>query len=119
MFVYGTLLRGEPNHDLLAGAELNCTARTEPRFSLHDLGAFPGLTDSGDDAVFGEVYELDSETLARVDHLEGHPRFYRRRPIQLEDGSTVETYLLPAARVAGYPVIRSGSWRSHRREGQR
>jgi gamma-glutamylaminecyclotransferase len=51
-----------------------------------------------------------------LDQLEGHPRFYRRAPIALEDGSTVETYLLPRDRVVGRPVITSGSWRARRRE---
>ena len=41
---------------------------------------------------------------------------YRRAPIALEDGSTVETYLLPRDRVVGRPVITSGSWRARRRE---
>jgi gamma-glutamylcyclotransferase (GGCT)/AIG2-like uncharacterized protein YtfP len=51
-----------------------------------------------------------------LDQLEGHPRFYWRAPIALEDGSTVETYLLPPDRIAGRPVIASGSWRARRGE---
>ena len=116
VFVYGTLLQGEGNHDLLAGAELVGPARTLPRFTLHDLGAFPGLVQGGSDAVLGEVYLVGRDTLARLDRLEGHPRFYRRVPVALEDGTSVETYVLPRERVASCPVIRSGSWRAHRKE---
>jgi gamma-glutamylcyclotransferase (GGCT)/AIG2-like uncharacterized protein YtfP len=116
VFVYGTLLQGEGNHDLLVGAQFLGPARTPPRFALHDLGGFPGLVDGGGHAVEGEVYIVGPDTLARLDQLEGHPRFYRRAPIAIEDGSIVETYLLPRDRVEERPVIASGSWRARRRE---
>ena len=116
VFVYGTLMRGEGNHDLLAGSELVGPGCTPPRYTLRDLGAFPGLVAGGEHAVEGEVYIVGPDTLARLDQLEGHPQFYQRAPIALEDGTIVETYLLPRGRVEGRPVIASGSWRIRRRE---
>jgi gamma-glutamylcyclotransferase (GGCT)/AIG2-like uncharacterized protein YtfP len=104
---------------VLRGATLVGAARTEASFALHDLGAFPGMVDGGADAITGEVYEVDVETLARLDALEGHPRFYRRTPIALADGSFVETYLLTRAQVEGRPVVTTGSWRAHRKERRR
>ncbi len=111
VFVYGTLLKGEPNHRLLADAALVGAALTEPVFYLVDLGPFPALVRGGAGAVVGEVYEVDRPTLARLDLLEGHPRFYRRQRIALDDGSQVETYVLSPEQVAGRPVIGSGNWR--------
>ena len=116
VFVYGTLLAGEGNHRLLATATLLGEARTEPAFELRDLGYFPGLVKGGACAVAGEVYEVDAPTLARLDALEGHPRFYRRTRIVLDDGAKVETYLLAPEQVEGRPVIPSGNWRSRRKE---
>jgi gamma-glutamylcyclotransferase (GGCT)/AIG2-like uncharacterized protein YtfP len=116
IFVYGTLLAGEPNHRLLATATLVGEARTEPAFELRDLGAFPGLVRGGAHAVLGEVYEVDAATLAALDRLEGHPRFFRRTRIALDDGVGVETYLLTPEQVEGRPVIASGNWRSRRKE---
>jgi gamma-glutamylcyclotransferase (GGCT)/AIG2-like uncharacterized protein YtfP len=115
VFVYGTLLAGEPNHRVLTGARLVAKARTEAAFELRDLGPFPGLV-RGAHAVVGEVYEVDEVTLAALDRLEGHPRFYRRTRIALDDGSLVQTYLLPPEQVEGRPVIASGNWRSRRKE---
>jgi gamma-glutamylaminecyclotransferase len=46
----------------------------------------------------------------------GHPRFYRRTRIALEDGAAVETYLLAPEQVEGRPVIDSGNWRARRKE---
>lgn len=47
VFVYGTLLRGGVNHYLLDGAVYLGPQRTEPCFSLHNLGAYPGLARGG------------------------------------------------------------------------
>ena len=116
VFVYGTLLAGEPNHRVLGSAKLVAEARTEPAFELRDLGPFPGLVRGGQHAVLGEVYEVDAPTLAALDRLEGHPRFYRRARIALEGGAIVETYLLTPEQVEGRPVIASGNWRSRRKE---
>lgn len=62
----------------------------------------------------GEVYEVDEPTLAALDRLESHPRFYRRTAIRLATGDDVETYLLTAQQVAGRSVIPSGSWRTRK-----
>lgn len=116
VFVYGTLLTGERNHRLLQNAKLVAMGRTKPAFELRDLGLFPALVRGGDHAVVGEVYEVDMATLAALDLLEGHPRFYRRTRIVLDDGAVVQTYLLTPQQVEGRPVIVSGNWRSRRKE---
>jgi gamma-glutamylcyclotransferase (GGCT)/AIG2-like uncharacterized protein YtfP len=110
MFVYGTLRVSEPNHRLLAGAELVGPARTDLGFRLYDLGAFPGMVAVGTCRVAGELVLVDDRIRARVDELEGHPRFYQRTPIRLDDGSVAEAYLLPKTSVVGRPIIRAGDW---------
>ena len=113
VFTYGTLLRGEVNHDLLIRARFVAEARTEPRFDLFDLGPFPAMSAGGETAVLGEVYAVDDATLARLDRLEGHPRLYQRTQIRLDDGQEVQTYLMERSRMRGRVVIRSGDWRAH------
>ncbi len=115
VFVYGTLLRGEVNHHLLQRARYLGPHRTEPRFTLLVLGAYPGLVSGGDTAVFGEVYGVDTAGLHRLDQLEDYPRLYDRRVIATAHGSAwVYLYRGPRwdrARLA------HGDWRQHSRGG--
>lgn len=65
--------------------------------------------------MVGEVYEIDPVTLAALDRLEGHPRFYQRAAIRLEDGDEVLAYLLSPEQAAAFTKqgrtrIPSGDW---------
>lgn len=82
-----------------------------PEFELRDLGGFPAMVPGGEQAVPGEVYEVDEATLVAIDSLEGHPDYYRRLAITLAGGVTAETYLLTREQAEGRPIIRSGGWR--------
>jgi gamma-glutamylaminecyclotransferase len=114
IFVYGSLLRGESNHSVLGGARLIARAITAPRYTLIDLGAFPAMLDSGRTPIHGEVYRCDAETLARLDRLEGHPRFYQRRDVMLARGpANAQGYFLAGDRRDAAPIA-SGDWRRHR-----
>ncbi len=119
VFVYGTLLVGEANHDLLGGAAFVSEGATPPDFELRDLGGYPALVQGGSVAVPGEVYEVDEEQLLELDRFEDHPRLYVRKGIVLADGRRVETYVMSAPQAAGAPVIESGSWRQRQEEVRR
>jgi gamma-glutamylcyclotransferase (GGCT)/AIG2-like uncharacterized protein YtfP len=114
VFVYGTLLKGEANHRLLAGAEPLGTHRTRPCFTLLDLGAYPGAVAGGATAIGGEVYRIDGGTLARLDRLEEYPRLYDRRPIDTPYGRA--WIYLYRGRRADRPAIPWGDWRAHAAE---
>jgi gamma-glutamylaminecyclotransferase len=111
VFVYGTLMRRENNHKLLAESSFLGEARTEEGFTLHDLGGCPGMTRGGSGRVYGEVYEMTPEILHALDELEGHPDWYQRTLIALDDGRRVETYLLSSVQVRGAELIPGGDWR--------
>jgi gamma-glutamylaminecyclotransferase len=111
VFVYGTLMLGERNHKLLAGSASLGKAFTEEGFTLHDLGDCPGMARGGLSRVSGEVYEVTPETLSVLDELEGHPDWYERTSIRLDDGRHVEAYLMTADQMQGAELISSGDWR--------
>ncbi len=116
VFVYGSLLAGEPNHRVLASARFVAHARTRPTFALHDLGAFPGVVAGGATAVVGEIYEVDGPTLDRLDRLEGHPHLYRREVIELEGGVELAYIYVYVASLGRARAISSGDWRQHREQ---
>lgn len=117
IFVYGTLMAGCGNHRLLDGATLIGDVRTTPDFTMLHLGGFPGVVREGTTSIIGELYEVDDpDMLNRLDRLEGHPTFYRREEITIDDGRKVEVYLLPSEWLKDRrcKVIASGSWREER-----
>jgi gamma-glutamylaminecyclotransferase len=118
LLVYGSLLRGERNHGQMKGARLLGPARTQPRYALYHLGNYPGMTD-GEQAVEGELYEVDARHLAALDTFEGHPSYFRRGPVALEGGGWAEGYLLTRVQVAGRPLVPSGNWRARAKETER
>jgi gamma-glutamylcyclotransferase (GGCT)/AIG2-like uncharacterized protein YtfP len=86
VFVYGTLKRGGSNHHHLNGQKFLGEARTAPGFRLYDLGGFPGMIARRDDreGVFGEVWAVAADALARLDELEGLAEgVYTREPVPL------------------------------------
>lgn len=111
LFVYGTLLAGEPAHARLAGARFLGPVRTAPDYDLVDFGAYPALVPGGRSAVTGELYLVDEATLERLDEFEAVPDLYFRVRIRLAAGSLAETYLMPREQARGRRIIESGDWR--------
>jgi gamma-glutamylcyclotransferase (GGCT)/AIG2-like uncharacterized protein YtfP len=111
LFVYGTLLRGEESHALLEGSRLVREVKTAPKYSLVDLGTYPGMVKGGDVAISGELFVLEIPTLAKVDVHEGHPVLFKRQEVELDDGSHAHAYLLDLDQVRGRRRIRGGSWK--------
>lgn len=108
VFVYGTLLSGQVNHRLLDGALRLGEHRTEPRFRLLDLGAYPGALGGGRTAVRGEVYRVSPLGLKRLDRLEDYPRLYGRRLIRTPYGAAW-IYLYRGERTRRRPIP-GGDW---------
>jgi gamma-glutamylaminecyclotransferase len=119
VFVYGSLMGGMSNHDLLAegGAEFLGAARTKMPRPMYDLGWFPAVVDRlGHDQVVGELYRVDGPTLERLDRLEGHPHAYRRELVGIEGQADAWMYLMDPRRIAGragLAPVRGGDWRAH------
>ena len=84
-------------------------------YTLLDLGPYPALVPSGAQAIAGELWDVDGETLRALDDFEGHPDLYVRAGVSLACGSVAEAYFLTsdqARRTGG--VIAGGDWRLRR-----
>ena len=125
LFVYGTLRRGYSNHTLLASAHFVGEAATIEEYGFYlgpdeyapgepEIPFLSAKPKVGDSAVYvrGEVWEVDSSTLAQLDELEGHPDWYQRKKITVcltsEESVSAFTYLLPEAPKALLQPIISG-----------
>jgi len=111
LFVYGTLMRGEGAHGMLGpSARFIGAARTQPCFTLLDMGEYPALVEGGATAVVGELYEIDASLLPDLDRYEDVPDMYARRLLQVGEHQAL-TYVLHPELASGLRVIASGSWR--------
>ncbi len=124
VFVYGLLMKGEPLHAHLAGAQF--VARARVAGTLWSLGTYPGLTDGSGDAR-GELYRLDDPATALdvLDDVEEYDpsdparSLYVRsiRRATTEAGAQLDAWVyLYNASTASAQRIASGDWRSYRPE---
>jgi gamma-glutamylaminecyclotransferase len=112
VFVYGTSMSGELNHQLMTGARFLANGHTKAEFDLVDLGGFPGMIQGGATSVNGEVYAVTAGGVRFMDEVEDHPEYFRRTHVELEDGPGVDCYILPPAQGRPFPRIASGDWRA-------
>jgi 5-formyltetrahydrofolate cyclo-ligase len=112
LFVFGTLKKGFPLHDKgLAEASFLGTALTVHPYPMFVAGAWfaPMMIErEGEgETVVGELYEIDDETLQRLDALEsvGKPGNFRTRlPVaQTGGGPTMQAYAYVKAQELATP----------------
>ena len=109
VFVYGTLRREEEHHGLLTGALMLGNMLTDAIFTMYDMGEYPAVIQDGESTIVGEIYEISTEILARLDELEEYPDYYQRLHIDTPYGKAW-IYVLTGTPAACIRVIDSGDW---------
>jgi len=84
VFVYGTLMRGEDNHDLFLSESKFIGYAELAGYGLYNVSSYPGIVPECNEKVKGEVYEVDQQTLARLDWLEDEGELYIRREVEVD-----------------------------------
>lgn len=108
VFVYGTLRKGQHNHYWLRNTTALGTCATYSGFTLVSVGGFPGAVECGGQRISGEVYEISTHVLSRLDRLEGYPDFFDRKIIDTKFGSC---WIYIYQRAHGLePKVMSGDW---------
>lgn len=111
VFVYGTLLSGEYNHDVLGDSELTFSGYVKIPYRMINLGAFPALIkDTKEHKIYGEIYSVTKDVLKDLDMLEGVPILYKRAYVKKYDIMLYELVNVPDNK----PEIRSGNWLTKR-----
>lgn len=112
--VYGSLRKTMSNHQYhLSSSEYKGTFSTEPEYTLHSLSYYPGLKLNGNTSVVMEVYEVDENTLKRLNQLEGYypgekSTFYDRIEINTPWGKAF-TYIY-VNELSKESIVESGDW---------
>jgi gamma-glutamylcyclotransferase (GGCT)/AIG2-like uncharacterized protein YtfP len=123
IFVYGTLKRGEQNHQLIGHAEFIDVGYIRGCI-LFDLGGCPAMMPGGsrngsvEQAAKGEIYAVKDEdldnTLARLDALEQEGTLYIRVKLKVHSqaGGVQEciTYLFIPSLQLDERVVEGGWW---------
>ena len=84
VFVYGTLKKGERLNYHMRQSTYVGEAETIPRYILYDVGSYPAMKEGGRKSIYGELYLVDRETLAKLDRVEGVPYHFKRVKIKLK-----------------------------------
>ena len=94
VFVYGTLLTGESNHDHYLKDEWLEGKAVISGYDMYDLGAYPGIVE-GKGRVKGELYRVGKEVLKNLDRLEGEGSLYIRRSelVTKENGEAIAAFV--------------------------
>lgn len=114
--VYGSLRKGLGNHRVLGDSKL-IGKEWISNYEMFSLGSFPGIR-NGKGSIYVEVYEVDSNTLERLDTLEGYHakdsvnNFYDKEEVSTKFGDAL-IYTLQGERYKRNPIVTSGNWKAH------
>ena len=113
VFVYGTLRRGSVRAMSIRFPRSRFVADAKVSGSLYDLGAYPGLLlEESNSMVIGEVYEVDNETLSRLDDFESSSHYWRKQ-VKISLGTQSKKCWIYAPNPEAFPrrtLITSGDW---------
>lgn len=119
VFICGSALRGQPDHDNLQSATFLGKAKTVPSYRLHSVkdGWHPGIYKVASDGISipGELYRLTAEQYSHL--LANEPPHMYPAEVSLEGGGSAIAMLYPQAQVEahGWPDIsHHGGWAAYK-----
>lgn len=119
VFICGSALRGQPDHQNLQSAKFVKTTATQPRYRLHAAGDgwHPAIYEvaEGGISIPGEVYEMTKEQFEYLSANEP-PNMYAS-DIVLEDGEVLTAFLYPKELIEKYnwtDISHLGGWAAYK-----
>lgn len=119
VFICGSALRGQPDHDNLQAATFVSEAQTAPKYRLHAVkeGWHPGIyqTETNGISILGELYAMTAE---QYEYLKANepPHMYPEE-VELADGGVAIAFLYPKELIEqeGWPDISDhGGWAAYK-----
>jgi gamma-glutamylaminecyclotransferase len=119
IFICGSALRGQPDHQNLQGAKLLKETMTLPKYRLHSVkdGWHPGIyeVETGGISIHGEVYEMSDEEYEYL--LANEPPHMYPTTVKLEGGEEAIAMLYPRELIEQYnwqDISEFGSWAAYK-----
>jgi gamma-glutamylcyclotransferase (GGCT)/AIG2-like uncharacterized protein YtfP len=119
VFICGSALQGQPDHQNLQSAEFIRPAKTRPLYRLHaaENGWHPAIYEviEGGISIPGEVYELTQEQYEYL--LANEPPHMYPGDVVLEDGEVLTAMLYPRELVEKYgwvDISDYGGWAAYK-----
>ena len=114
LFVYGSLRHGGVHWQNHLAPAVGISAVTDAAYTMRSRERVPIVERGGDTAITGELFDVDAETLAAIDRLEGHPNWYTRVEIDVHLASgevrRAWIYLMTPGQHEDSAIIASGDW---------
>lgn len=119
VFICGSALRGQPDHQNLQSAKFIQETATKPIYRLHSAGDgwHPAIYQVSENGISipGEIYEL---TDSQFDYLASNepPNMYPTE-VQLKDGQTATAFFYPKALIDQYSwpdISHFGGWAAYK-----
>ncbi len=117
-FFYGTVMRGQPSHDVLNDARFISETTTAAKYRLFSVDdRYPALAEAVGSglSIVGELYDVSPEhweAIVKVD-----PDWMHRSRIVLQDNRVVESMLADIVQAGGVTlsdISTYGGWLSYR-----
>lgn len=119
VFICGSALRGQPDHENLQSATFLREAKTAPKYRLHAVkdGWHPGIykTDTDGISIPGELYEMTGEQYEYLKTNEP-PHMYPEE-VELDDGDTAIAFLYPKSLIEQHnwpDISQLGGWAAYK-----
>lgn len=117
VFTYGTLMKGQRAYGIFGDMKFISDGILND-YGIFEVGSYPAVVPVEGFRVFGEIYEVNEETLRRLDEYEGEGFLYLRKrlPIETESG-TVPVWVYVYNRDVSSLELREpiGKWTPERR----
>lgn len=112
VFVYGSLKKGKQADAFLKNSKF--ISEDSVKGGLYAISFFPGIRLDEDGEVSGEVYEVDRDTLFRLDNYEGYygtrpDSLFVRKNVTTNKGEKVCIYEFNGS-VKGCHKVEDGVW---------
>lgn len=113
LFVYGTLMKGQTNHEVISDGWFIANGTTLNDFCMYELGMFPAVTEDEVTPIWGELFRVTPDVLTLADNLEGDLFNRIEVPVIIEMSGVITAWMyVSMLNEEDGVIIRDGKWKN-------